>query len=257
MPDAKVELLGVRFDPLTMTDTVSRCIALCRGPRKSNTVITINASHLSMMRRDRSLADACGSAELVVVDGMPVVWALRASGQSIPERVAGIDLMWRLLAEAGRAGLGVYFLGARLAVVETLVDRCRAEFPGLRIAGYSDGYFSPADDQVIVQRIRTSGAHILFVGMPSPFKEVWCERYRDSLQIPVILGVGGSFDVLAGYVRRAPLLFQQSGLEWFWRLLMEPRKLWKRYLFGNTEFILRACRDIVIKRLDRGPAQSI
>lgn len=256
MPDTTVRLLGVRFDPLTMTDAVSRCIELARGPRKSNTVVTINASHLCMLQRNRDLEQACHSAKLIVADGMPVVWALRASGQTIPERVAGVDLMERLLAEAAQAGLSVYFLGARPKVVQTLVDLCRTKYPGLRIAGYSDGYFSEADDQMMLQRIRNSGAQILFVGMPSPFKEVWCEQYRDSLDVPVILGVGGSFDVLAGFIKRAPLWFQRTGLEWFWRLSMEPRKLWKRYLFGNTEFILLACRDIVTRRLARRPAQS-
>ncbi len=184
----------------------------------------------------------------------PVVWALRASGQPAPERVAGVDLMDRLLAAAAKDRLSVYFLGARREVVETLAKKSRVRYPGVEIAGFRDGYFGPKDHQAIVEEIRASGAHILFVGMPSPFKETWCERHRERLDVPVIMGVGGSFDVLAGYIRRAPRWMQSAGLEWFWRLLMEPRKLWRRYLTTNSEFVWLAGREIVARRLGRQPA---
>jgi N-acetylglucosaminyldiphosphoundecaprenol N-acetyl-beta-D-mannosaminyltransferase len=206
------------------------------------------------MRRDPELARICRAGEIIVADGMPVVWALRASGQSTPERVAGVELMEHLLAAADTHGLRAYFLGARPHVVSALVERCRARYPGLEIAGYRDGYFGPDEDSNIVEEIRASGAHMLFVGMPSPFKETWCDRHLKRLQVPVILGVGGSFDVLAGYIRRAPRWFQSLGLEWFWRLMMEPRKLWKRYLLSNSEFIWLAGREIFARRLGRMPA---
>jgi N-acetylglucosaminyldiphosphoundecaprenol N-acetyl-beta-D-mannosaminyltransferase len=245
----KGELLGVSFDMVTMGDAVDRCIELCRGARTSHTVITANASHLCMMRRDPELAQACRSGHLTVADGMSVVWALRASGQPVPERVAGVDLMTRLLAAAEKHGLSVYFLGARREVVAALVERIRALHPRLEIAGFRDGYFGQDDHLTIVEQIRASGAHMLFVGMPSPFKETWCEHHRQRLEVPLIMGVGGSFDVLAGFIKRAPRWVQSAGLEWFWRLLMEPRKLWKRYLTTNSEFIWFAGREIVARRL--------
>jgi N-acetylglucosaminyldiphosphoundecaprenol N-acetyl-beta-D-mannosaminyltransferase len=245
------ELLGLSFDAVTMETAVARCLDLCRGPRTSRTVVTANASHLCMMRRDPELALACRAGHLTVADGMSVVWALRASGQPVPERVAGVDLMARLLAAAGEHRLRVYFLGARREVVTALVERSRAQHPGLEIAGFRDGYFGPHDHLDIVEEIRASGAHMLFVGMPSPFKETWCERHRERLGVPVIMGVGGSFDVLAGFIKRAPRWAQSLGLEWFWRLLMEPRKLWKRYLTTNSEFIWLAGREIIARRLDR------
>jgi N-acetylglucosaminyldiphosphoundecaprenol N-acetyl-beta-D-mannosaminyltransferase len=217
-------------------------------------VITANASHLCMMRHDPELALACRAGHLIVADGMSVVWALRASGQQAPERVAGVDLMARLLALAGERRLRVYFLGATREVVMALVERSRAQHPGLEIAGFRDGYFGPDDHMSIVEEIRASGAHILFVGMPTPFKETWCERHRHCLDVPLIMGVGGSFDVLAGFISRAPRWAQSCGLEWFWRLLMEPRKLWKRYLITNSEFIWLAAREIVARRLKRPPA---
>jgi N-acetylglucosaminyldiphosphoundecaprenol N-acetyl-beta-D-mannosaminyltransferase len=245
----RAELLGLSFDTVTMETAVARCLELCRAPRASHMVITANASHLCMMRRDPQLALACRAAHLTVADGMSVVWALRASGQQITERVAGVDLMARMLAAAGEHRLRVYFLGAKRDVVTALVQRSRAKHPDLEIAGFRDGYFGPEDHLSIVEEIRASGAHMLFIGMPSPFKETWCERHRERLQVPVIMGVGGSFDVLAGFIKRAPRWVQSLGLEWFWRLLMEPRKLWKRYLTTNSEFIWLAGREIVARRL--------
>jgi N-acetylglucosaminyldiphosphoundecaprenol N-acetyl-beta-D-mannosaminyltransferase len=248
----RAELLGLSFDAVTMETAVARCLEFCRAPRASHTVITANASHLCMMRRDPELALACRAAHLILADGMSVVWALRASGQPVPERVPGVDLMARLLTVAGAHQLRIYFLGAKREVVTTLAEKSRAQ--GIEIAGFRDGYFGPDDHLGIVREIRSSRADILFVGMPSPFKETWCERHRQHLDVPVIMGVGGSFDVLAGFIRRAPRWAQSLGLEWFWRLLMEPRKLWKRYFTTNTEFIWLAGREIVSRRLGRPPA---
>ncbi|MBO0732736.1 MAG: WecB/TagA/CpsF family glycosyltransferase [Methylocapsa sp.] len=250
----RAELLGLFFDTVTMQAAVAQCIELCRAPRAPQTVITVNASHLCMMRRDPALARACRAGHLILADGMSVVWALRASGQPVPERVAGVDLMAGLLAAAGEQKLRVYFLGARPEVVTALVELSRTRNPGLEIAGFHDGYFGAGDHQSIIADIRASGAHMLFVGMPTPFKETWCERYRQRLNVPVIMGVGGSFDVLAGFIKRAPRWIQKLGMEWFWRLLMEPRKLWKRYLTTNSQFICLAIREIVARRLGRPPA---
>jgi len=245
----KAELLGLPFDAVTMETAVARCLDLCRAPRTSHTIITANASHLCMMRRDPELAWACRAGHFILADGMSVVWSLRASGQRIPERVSGVDLMARLLAAGGQHRLRIYFLGARREVITALVERTRAQHPGIEIAGFHDGYFGPDDHLRLVEAIRASEAHILFVGMPTPFKETWCERHRERLNVPVIIGVGGSFDVLAGFVRRAPRWLQSLGLEWLWRLLQEPRRLWKRYLTTNTEFIRIAGREIVYRRL--------
>jgi N-acetylglucosaminyldiphosphoundecaprenol N-acetyl-beta-D-mannosaminyltransferase len=247
----RAQLLGLSFDTVTMETAVARCLELCRAPRTSHLVVTANASHLCMMRRDPELALACRAGHLTVADGMSVVWALRALGQPVPERVAGVDLMARLLAAAGEHQLRVYFLGAKREVVTALVARSRARHPGLEIAGFRDGYFGPDDHLGIVEEIRASKAHILFVGMPTPFKETWCERHRQRLEVPIIMGVGGSFDVLAGFIKRAPRWLQSLGLEWFWRLLMEPRKLWKRYLATNSEFMWLVGREIVARRLGR------
>src|SRR6266403_3524529 len=150
----RAQLLGLSFDKVTMETAVARCLELCRAPRTSHLVITANASHLCMMRRDPELALACRAGHLTVADGMSVVWALRALGQPVPERVAGVDLMARLLAAAGEHQLRVYFLGATREVVTALVEKSRAQHPGIEIAGFRDGYFGRDNHQGIVEEIR-------------------------------------------------------------------------------------------------------
>jgi N-acetylglucosaminyldiphosphoundecaprenol N-acetyl-beta-D-mannosaminyltransferase len=242
--ESRIELLGCPFDTVGMQSTIDQCIAWCEQPRAPHTVITMNAALLCMIKRDVELRDACRNGDLIVADGVPVVWTSRLAGRSLPERVAGVDLTSRLLAEGAARGLSVYFLGARREVVEKLVDMCRREYPGLVVAGWRDGYFSASDHAEIAAEISRLAPHMLFVGMPSPFKEIWCERHRDALRVPVIVGVGGTFDVLTGFVRRAPRALQAVGMEWSWRLAMEPRKMWKRYLHTNLEFIQMAVREI-------------
>jgi N-acetylglucosaminyldiphosphoundecaprenol N-acetyl-beta-D-mannosaminyltransferase len=244
MNAARIELLGSPFDRVGMQSTIDQCVAWCQGPRVAHTVITLNAALLCMMRRDEELRAACRGGDLIVADGVPVLWTSRLAGVSLPERVAGVDLTERLLAEGAARGLSAYFLGARPEVVRSLADYCRRKHPGLRVAGYRDGYFTPADHAGIVAEIARLAPDMLFVGMPSPFKETWCQRHRDALGVPVIVGVGGTFDVLTGYVRRAPRALQSVGMEWAWRLAMEPRKMWKRYLSTNTEFLGLAAREI-------------
>lgn len=249
--DDRADLLGLAFDRATMRSAVARCLEWCLGRRASHTVITVNASHVCMMRRDAELRDACQKGDLILADGMSVVWAFRWAGIPLPERVTGVDLMSRLLEVASEHRLRVYFLGAKPEVVARLASLCGDRYPGLTVAGARDGYFGPADHEAIVEEIRARKPDLLFLGMPTPFKETWSERHRARLDVPVVMGVGGSFDVLAGFVRRAPPWFQRSGMEWFWRLLMEPRKLWKRYLLTNTEFLWLAGRESLARRTRR------
>ncbi|HSQ64407.1 MAG TPA: WecB/TagA/CpsF family glycosyltransferase [Polyangiaceae bacterium] len=234
-----------------MQSTIDQCLAWCAGPPVAHTVITMNAALLCMIRRDDELRAACHGGDLIVADGVPVVWTSRLAGLPLPERVAGVDLTARLLAEGSLRGLSVYFLGARRQVLEELLRICRRDYPGLRVVGWRDGYFGPSEHASIVAEISRLAPHMLFVGMPSPFKETWCERHREALGVPVIAGVGGTFDVLAGYVPRAPRVLQTIGMEWFWRLAMEPRKLWKRYLRTNAEFIGLAAKDVLRLRTGR------
>jgi len=211
----------------------------------------MNAALLCMIRRDHELRAACRGGDLIVADGVPVVWTSRLAGLPLPERVAGVDLTERLLAAADARGLSVYFLGARRHVVEELVALCRRDYRGLRLAGWRDGYFREPEHPAIVAEIARLSPDLLFIGMPSPFKETWTERHRVALQVPVIVGVGGSFDVLTGNVSRAPRALQAVGMEWSWRLAMEPRKMWRRYLTTNTEFLGLAAKEVYAHRFGR------
>jgi N-acetylglucosaminyldiphosphoundecaprenol N-acetyl-beta-D-mannosaminyltransferase len=247
-PAARAEFMGCPFDRVTMDGAVARAVAWCRGERRPHTLVTMNAAVLVAMRRDPDLARACRAGDLVVPDGVPVLWASRLAGAPLPGRVAGVDLMPRLLEAAAEHGLPVFFLGARDEVVRALVAQCAARWPRLPIAGFRDGYFGPDEEPAVVERIRGSGAAMLFVGMPAPFKEIWCERNRAALGVPVILGVGGSFDVLAGFIPRAPPALQRAGLEWLWRLAMEPRRLFRRYLVTNSVFLARTAVEVFRRR---------
>ena len=249
MTTHRTELLSLPFDPETMDSAVARCLSWCEGPRAPHTVITANAAILCMMREDPELRRACEAGDLILCDGASVLWTSRMMGEPLPERVAGVDLMAHLLEAGARRGLSAYFLGAKEEVVSALARESGERYPGLVVAGYRNGYFKPDQHQAIVEEIRAKRPHMMFVGMPSPFKETFCERWRERLDVPVIMGVGGSFDVLAGYVRRAPRPVQSAGMEWAWRLAMEPRKMWKRYLTTNTQFVVLAGREIAARRL--------
>lgn len=245
----RTEFMNCPFDALTINEAVEQALSWCRGERRPHTLITINVAILVMMKKNAALAQACRAGDLIVPDGVPVVWASRLVGRPLRARIAGVDLMVRLLEAASARGLRVFFLGAKEEVVRKLVSLCVSRHPGLVVAGYRNGYFKDSDAPEVVEQIRQSGADMLFVGMPTPDKEVWCERHRGALGVPLIVGVGGSFDVLAGFIRRAPLWMQNVGLEWFWRLLMEPRKMWKRYLVTNSIFIARTLLEIMRCRL--------
>ena len=239
-----VRILDCAVDPLTMEQALDWCLETCRaGGRRARILLTANASHLVGMQDDPALRQAARTADLVTADGMSLVWAGRFLGCAVPERVTGIDLLANLLRLAPRHGLRVFLLGAKPAVLARLVERCREEHPGLDIAGWQDGYFAPSEHEAVVRRIAESGADILFVAMPSPFKDVWCERHRDRFGVKLIMGVGAAFDVLAGTVPRAPRCMQAAGLEWAWRLMLEPRRLWRRYLVGNSRFLWLVSRE--------------
>ena len=230
----QVEIYGVRVDAVTMEQAVERCLELI-GIGEFAQQTSLNAGKVVMMQQDEALLAAVRGSALVCADGQAVVWASRLLGSPVPQRVAGIDLMGRLLAECESHGFPVYFLGAREDVLHDFSEVCRQRFPELEIAGTHDGYFS--DDRAVSRLISKSGARVLFVGMPSPRKELYLSSNSLELKGILAVGVGGSFDVWAGLTRRAPVWMQNAGLEWFYRFSQEPNRLWRRYLVGNVRFV--------------------
>jgi N-acetylglucosaminyldiphosphoundecaprenol N-acetyl-beta-D-mannosaminyltransferase len=210
--------------------------------------IAINAAKVVSYQTDAALRACIREAHLVTADGQAVVWAARALGQALPGRVAGADLMQELLGHAAEKGYSVYFFGARNEVVREVVAKARQHYPSLKVAGYRNGYFEREEETDIVAAIRAISPDILFLGFGSPTKEYFMNRHYRSLAVPFVMGVGGTFDVFAGRVKRAPRWMQRAGLEWFFRLAQEPRRMWKRYLVGNSRFIALVVRDLVARR---------
>jgi len=237
--------MGCTIDAITADEAFDTCLEWSNDSSASRVVIPVNVAILMMMRRMPELRTVTALGDLVVADGVPLIWASRLVGAPLPERVNGCDLMARILAEGGEHGLRVFFLGATEEVVTRLVGVVRARHPSLGIAGHRNGYFSNEDYPDVIRQVRESRTDILFVGISSPFKETWSIKYRDELSVPVILCVGGSFDVLAGHVRRAPLWVQNAGMEWFWRFAQEPRRMWKRYLVNNALFLWLLARAVM------------
>ena len=235
-------ILGLAIHCVTREEAVRSCLAMIREDRRPRIVATVNAALLVKAREDQSLRRALQSSELVLADGMPILWIARALGARSADRVTGVDLMAELLQIAGREGLRLFFLGASPTVLRALIKKVSDENAGALIVGARDGYFAPEESPAIVDEIRASRADILFVGMPSPFKEVWCHENLERLGTPVVLPVGGAFDVLSGFVRRAPRAMQVCGMEWLWRLLMNPRGKWRVYLETNPVFLALVVR---------------
>ena len=241
-----VELLGCRIDALDMEGTVRRCERFI-AERSGAHQVSVNAAKLVALRSDSHLREIVTASPLVSADGQSVVWAARLLGRPLPGRVAGIDLMYRLLELAERKGYRVYFLGARAEILARAVERLRALHPNLMVAGSRDGYFSDDESDVIAAGIREAEPDILFVGMSSPRKEYWVAEHAEDLGVPFVMGVGGALDVVAGTTRRAPRWAQRIGMEWFVRFLQEPRRLFGRYARTNSIFVWLVARELVRK----------
>jgi N-acetylglucosaminyldiphosphoundecaprenol N-acetyl-beta-D-mannosaminyltransferase len=230
----RLRLFSALLDPLTMSETVARICAAVSERRPLQHVV-INVAKLVSMSHDAELAASVNACDIINADGKGVVWGARFLGLDVPERVAGIDLMIELFGEAERRGFRPFLLGARAEVLDEAVRRVGLQFPKLQLAGHHHGYFWD-EEEAMVERIAASGADMLFVAISSPKKENFLNRHGPQMGVPFTMGVGGSFDVLAGRVRRAPVWMQKTGLEWLVRLLQEPRRMWRRYLLTNARF---------------------
>lgn len=231
----RVEFMGSKIDALTMQETLERVSGAIDRDEPMQHVV-VNVAKLVTMRHDKQLRDIVNGCELINADGAGIVMGARLLGVDIPERVAGIDLMQQLIAQASRKGHRVFFLGAEEEVVRDVVSHYRKTYPDLNICGYRNGYFKPEEESRVAKKIRDARPDILFVAMSSPKKENFINEHKAVMNVPFMMGVGGSFDVVAGKVKRAPLWMQSAGLEWFYRLVQEPRRMWKRYLFTNVQF---------------------
>lgn len=228
-------LFGIPIDVLTFAETVDRAVKAMET-RELTQHVAINTAKLVKARHDEELRRDIAESHIVGIDGMGIVWAARALGIPVRERVAGVDLMERLLALCAERGFRPFLLGAQGDVLDRAVFRSKKRWPGLEFAGTRNGYFKLREETDIVAAIRDSGADCLFIGMPTPRKERFLHRHRHALQVPFIMGVGGGIDVLAAHVCRAPGWMQAGGLEWLYRIYQEPGRMWWRYASTNTVF---------------------
>jgi N-acetylglucosaminyldiphosphoundecaprenol N-acetyl-beta-D-mannosaminyltransferase len=204
-----VQMFGIPMHPWTMNESVEEISARLNEPRFTQHVV-INVAKLVALQHDTRLREAVLRCDIVNVDGMGVVWGGRLLGLPIPERVAGIDLFYELLGLAERRGEPVYFLGAKTDVITKAVENLRSQYPSLNVVGWHHGYFWD-DAKTVVNDIRRSGATMLFVAITSPKKEQFIHHWRDELGVKFAMGVGGTFDIVAGKTRRAPVWMQQAG----------------------------------------------
>jgi N-acetylglucosaminyldiphosphoundecaprenol N-acetyl-beta-D-mannosaminyltransferase len=230
------QLFGVPIAAVTC-DTVVAHVDAAVAARRRFHIGVVNAAKIVNMQRDPALRADVLASDIVLADGMAVVWASRLLGEPLPARVAGIDLMERLLERAAQQGYRVYCLGATEDVLNGAIAGFRRRYPGVSIVGSHHGYFKDDQEAAVAADIRSARPDIVLIAITSPRKEQFLARWSRDLDVPVWHGVGGSFDVVAGKVRRAPDRWQRLGLEWLYRVKQEPGRLWKRYLVTNTLFV--------------------
>lgn len=232
----RVEFLNTYVDALTMSETLNQIEEYIVNKECVQHVV-INAGKVNLMQEDEELTKLINDCPLINADGQSIVWGSKFLGNKLPERVAGIDIFTELVKLSSEKGYKPYFLGATEEVVKKVVDKFQNMYPNLEVAGYRNGYFDIEESSIIAENIQKSGADILFVAFSSPMKEYWIKDNMDIMKVPFAMGVGGSFDVIAGKTDRAPKWMQNSGLEWFYRFIQEPIRMFKRYIFGNLKFI--------------------
>lgn len=198
---------------------------------------SVNAYTIVSVQHDLALRTAINKSTLVNIDGMSVVWALKFLGYKHVKKASCPDIFDRLMKLASEKGYRPFFLGTTPEILVSAIQNLENTYPTLQIAGYHHGYFDEEDAEEIAKLIKESKADMLFLGISSPKKELFSDKYSAYMQVPYIFGVGGVFDILANVTKRAPRWMQNSGLEWLYRFMQEPRRMWRRYLIGNIQFV--------------------
>ncbi|MBE7049005.1 MAG: WecB/TagA/CpsF family glycosyltransferase [Ruminococcaceae bacterium] len=222
----KIDILGVLVDHVTMEEAVGRVKGFLEE-EKSHVIFTPNSEIIMAAYQDASFCHVLNSADMVIADGIGVVYASRILGAPLPERVAGFDLSSQLIKEAGEGAYSLYFFGGKPGVAEQAVEKLKVQYPHLRVAGCSDGYFDEEKEKKIIAEIKDAKPDILFVCLGAPKQEKWIATHREEVGARVLLGVGGSLDVWAGVTERAPESYQKAGLEWLYRLQKQPSRFFR------------------------------
>lgn len=248
----RIDVDGLLFDDVTMDEATARIVELARMRDRPRYVCTGNLDHLAVAALDREFRTAYQDADLVVADGAPVVWLSRLGGTPLKERVAGSDLFWTLGRASAEAGVTLFFLGGVEGAAEAAKDVLEERFPSVKIVGtYCPPFATFATTQEqdrIAEEVRKARPDILLVAFGAPKQEKWIHANRDRLGVPVSIGVGGSFEMASGMLKRAPPWMQRVGLEWAYRFAQQPRRLFSRYILRDVPHLARAAARIVIDR---------
>ncbi|HMZ53800.1 MAG TPA: WecB/TagA/CpsF family glycosyltransferase [Nitrospira sp.] len=239
----RIEMMGCQIDNLSMEETLQTVEGFIRTGLPHQHVV-VNVDKLVKASRDPELKRIINDCALINVDGMPVVWASRLLGKGLKERVAGVDLFEALMERSAQRGWRVFLLGAREDVVSGVKQLYEKKYAGLTVAGYRNGYWKPHEEADVVRQIQEARADLLFVAISSPKKEQFLGRYQAEMKVPFAMGVGGTFDVAVGKVKRAPVWMQKAGLEWFYRFLQEPRRMFRRYFVDDMAFFWLLLKEV-------------
>lgn len=235
-----VRMFGIAMASVTLSEAIE-WLSIMAKKKETRVIFTANAEAIVLMDSNMEFRRSYFDADYLLADGMPLVWFSRIIGNQLPERVTGSDLLPELCRIAEKKLLKVFFLGGTPDVTPKAVENLLKRFPSLHVSGIATPWIDLSDDEEsqsdLLESINRSGADILFVGFGAPKQEIWIARKRNQLKVGIVLTVGGTFDFLAGKTVRAPLWMQRNGLEWLWRLLHEPKRLWRRYLIGNLQFL--------------------
>jgi len=246
--EKKCRLFGLSVDNLTMAEAVVEIEKLILA-RRPALVLTPNAQHISLLRSKADFRAAYAAADLILADSAPLLWSSRLLGCPLRERVAGSDIPDAFSGVAARGSYRLFFLGAAPGVAERAADILAKKNPGLRVAGvYAppwgfEGRREMNDE--IIRKIRAAQPDVLFVALGTPKGEIWAWKHKDTAGVPVTICCGAALDFISGNKKRAPRWLQKLGFEWFYRALHEPRRLWKRYLVGNTHFVILLAKELL------------
>ena len=244
----RIELLGINIDNYTMEETIIEIERLINYD-KSSIIFTPNVHRIVSAYKDKFIREIYDNADMLIPDGLPLVWASKILRKPLRERVAGSDLFPYFCQNAAKKGYKIFLLGAEAGVAKKVKEILSKKIPNLQIVGtYSPSHDfenNKEENAKIIELIKKSKSDILFLGLGFPKEEKWLWKNKNEIKIPVSIGVGATFDFIAGNIKRAPKWIQKIGLEWFFRLCQEPRRLWKRYLIGNTIFFWLVLKEFI------------
>ncbi len=239
---------SVPFYKASFPEIIEKMSSIIQENHCCHQVVTANAFSVTQAASNEAFSRVCNNADFVLADGLPIVWLSKILGYGLPERIAGPDLMWSFCKRSAERGYKMFLLGGQPEFLDVLVNNLRNAFPGILICGAYSPPFGEWDDREsdkIVSMINNAGADILWVGISTPKQDIWIYDHKQNLNVRIAIGVGAAFDFHSHRVKRAPLWMQKAGMEWFYRLMQEPRRMWKRYLFSNTLFLYLSARECI------------